>query len=187
MPQSKLLIDSNVYFRLAREIHPLLFQTFGKERWCLYALRELQEEFDNSSRLQRRFRWVDEDSYRLNRSKRLQIGRAERREILEVEKFMWDTVQSECPGPSPIDVRILAHGYVLEIPVVTDDPDMRRLAEIYSVEVKLTLELLKLMLDAGHITMEQVEGVVLYWLEMKDFPTGFNTDYPRIFGARPPF
>lgn len=186
MPQRKLLIDSNVYFRLARDIHPLLFQTFGEEQHCLYVLKELQAEFDNNPRLQRRFPWVDEDSYRRNRRKTLQIGKAEKREIEAIERFMWDTVQTECPGPSPVDVRILAHGYLLGIPVVTDDPDMRKLAGIYGVEVFLSLELLKLMLDCQHVTMTQVEDIMRYWLELRDFPTGFNKDYPRIFGKRPP-
>ena len=109
MPQHKLLIDSNVYFRLARDIHPLLFQTFGKDQHCLYVLKELQDEFDNNHRLQRKFPWVDDDSYRRNRRKTLQVGNTERR-----------------------------------------------------------------LIEQG------------YWLELRDFPTGFNSDYRRIFGKRPP-
>ena len=48
MAQTKLLLDSNVYFRLAKEIHPLLFQEFGDECYCLYVLEELQAEYDCS-------------------------------------------------------------------------------------------------------------------------------------------
>ena len=33
--QAKILLDSNSYFRLAREIHPLLFQEFGDKNYCL--------------------------------------------------------------------------------------------------------------------------------------------------------
>ena len=44
MPQSKILIDSNVYFRLAQSIRPLLQVEFGKEKYCLYVIKGLQEE-----------------------------------------------------------------------------------------------------------------------------------------------
>ena len=45
MPQSKVLVDSNSYFRLAKSIHPLLFQTFGDEEYCLYVLPELDRAY----------------------------------------------------------------------------------------------------------------------------------------------
>jgi hypothetical protein len=40
MPQSKFLIDSNVYFRLAQSIRQLL-KIFGDENYCLYVIKEL--------------------------------------------------------------------------------------------------------------------------------------------------
>lgn len=186
MAQRKLLLDSNTYFRLAREIHPLLFQIFGSEQYCLYVLDDLQKEYDNSPRLRQRFDWVDEESFRNNRSKRLQLGRKDKAAIQKIYRFMWDTVQTDHPGPSRIDVNILAHAYALGITVVTDDADMIGLAKIYEVKVISTLQLMKLMLDCGHIDMEDVERVVLYWKEITDFPGGFHGDYKRLFKKKPP-
>ena len=33
MPQSKILLDTNAYLRLAHNLHPLLFQEFGKKKY----------------------------------------------------------------------------------------------------------------------------------------------------------
>ncbi|MEA9390931.1 hypothetical protein SJI19_10305 [Acerihabitans sp. TG2] len=44
MPQSKILVDTNAYLRLAKTIRPLLFVTFGDNEYCLYILPELIEE-----------------------------------------------------------------------------------------------------------------------------------------------
>ena len=46
MSQSKVLVDTNSYLRLARSIHPLLFQTFGNEEYCLYVLPDLDDDSD---------------------------------------------------------------------------------------------------------------------------------------------
>ena len=51
MAQTKLLIDSNSYFRLAKSLHPLLFEEFGADNYCLYVLKELEEEWSRNPRL----------------------------------------------------------------------------------------------------------------------------------------
>lgn len=186
MAQTKLLLDSNSYFRLAKEIHPLLFQEFGSERYCLYVLPELQQEYDRAPRLQRLFPWVDEDEFHRNRSKTLTLSRKNKKAIETAQDAMWDTVQTECPGPSRVDARVLAHAYVLGIEAVTDDGDMRILAEIYDVPTICTLDLMKIMLDAEHIEMLDVRRIVMSWAADRDFPGGFNGDYRRLFGERPP-
>ena len=43
VPQSKILIDTNAYFRLAQSIRPLLKVEFGDEEYCLYVIKELQQ------------------------------------------------------------------------------------------------------------------------------------------------
>lgn len=45
MAQTKIIVDSNSYFRLAQNIHPLLCQPFGKENFTLYMHAELNAEF----------------------------------------------------------------------------------------------------------------------------------------------
>ena len=67
MPQSKILIDTNTYIRLAQSIRPLLFMPFGESEYCLYILQELNDELSNR-RLKSKFPWVDEGEYEENRN-----------------------------------------------------------------------------------------------------------------------
>lgn len=48
MSQSRILLDSNAYFRLAQSIRPLLNAPFGKDNYCLYVLKELQDEYEKN-------------------------------------------------------------------------------------------------------------------------------------------
>jgi len=184
--QSKILLDSNSYFRLARSIHPLLLEVFGDQEYCLYALRELQDEYDRQPRLKSKFPWVDEPEYRSNRNKSPTLSKKQKRELATVFDFMWDHVVHELPGPSRVDVRILTHGYVLEIPVATDDIDMHKLANVFGVKVLKTLELLKLMLDADHVSIEKIRQIAAFWTYENDEPADHARDFRRLFGESAP-
>jgi len=48
-----------------------------------------------------------------------------------------------------------------------------------------TLELLKLMLDAGHIDMKKIQSIVSYWRHIKDTPGQLNKLYKQLFGCEP--
>lgn len=48
MTQSKILVDTNAYLRLAKTIRPLLFNPFGDNGYCLYILPELNTELTNN-------------------------------------------------------------------------------------------------------------------------------------------
>jgi len=61
--QHKILLDSNAYFRLAKSVHPLLFQEFGPDRACLYVLPELEQEYQRQPRLKAKFPWVEEEEF----------------------------------------------------------------------------------------------------------------------------
>lgn len=74
MPQSKILVDTNAYLRLAKTIRPLLFVPFGENEYCLYILPELNKEL-TSRKLQSKFPWVDEAEYAENRKHFPQIGK----------------------------------------------------------------------------------------------------------------
>lgn len=186
MAQTKILLDSNSYFRLAKSIHPLLFQEFGDERYCLYVLEELEREYARSSRLQTQFAWVNDPEYRENRQKKLTLSRQQKKELETVYDFMWNHVQTELPGPSRTDVVALSYGYVLGIDVATDDADMIALAEVFNVKTIKTLGLLKLMLDSVHIDMTTVRRVAAYWSYEDDRPKDYYKDYRQLFGEEPP-
>jgi hypothetical protein len=185
--QSKILLDSNSYFRLAKSIHPLLFRPFGDDDACLYVTKELDDEFNRSPRLQAKFPWVDEPEFRDNRSQRLKLSKRQRNtELPTANEFLRDHARDEGLGLSWIDLTILAHGYALGIPVVTDDGDMCALAEAFGIQILSTLELLRRMVDAKHVNMAKIRQIVGFWAYEKDLPRNFAVDYRRLFDESPP-
>lgn len=186
MPQCRMIVDSNAYFRLAKSIHPLLNTEFGDKRYCLYCIRELQDEYNRSPRLKSAFSWVNEREYEENRSNFLKITKEEKPEIRRAYDFILDYVRNVHPGVSKVDVRCLAHAEQLRIPVVTDDDEMRTVASEYGIKTYKTLELLKLMLDCRHIGIEKIREIAAYWTYLKDKPKDFAMDYKKLFGETPP-
>lgn len=186
MSQTKILLDSNAYFRLAQSIHPLLQTEFGTERYCLYVIRELQAEHDKNPRLRNAFSWVNEPAYKKNRACKLNISRKNQQEIAQVFDFIKNHSRDSHPGLSRVDVTALAHAYVLAIPIVTDDSDMLDLAQDFNIKALKTLELLKLMLDCHHIDVTVVRQIASYWIYEDDKPKSFTEDYKKLFKEPPP-
>lgn len=181
MAQRKILLDSNSYFRLAQTFHPLLQVEFGEECHCLYVIRELQQEFDRSARLQNKFHWVTDPRYVKNRHRAVTIPRKAARTIDVTLSVILGHARQEALGASKVDALALATASVLGVPIVTDDADMLVLAEAFNIEVMKTLELLRLMLDCGHATIEQVVAVAGYWRYANDLPKDYDTDFRRLF------
>ncbi len=181
MPQSKILVDTNTYLRLAKTIRPLLFEPFGVQQYCLYIIPELNHELSNK-RLNNKFPWVDEIEYQENRNNFPTINKKQKSSIKQNFDFIWDHVQTSLPGPSRVDARYIAYALELEIPLITDDQDMIALAKEYDVQVMQTLELLKIMHDCEHVSLEMIKGLVEYWDYIKDIPANFKRDYRRLFG-----
>ena len=186
MAQSKILLDSNSYFRLGKSIHPLLDVVYGDENYCLYVLKELDDEFDRSRRLKNKFEWVNEDEYIANRKKRLTSSKKEKNDISITVEMLCEYKLENSLGVSKIDIQCLAYGFVLGIPVVTDDADIIQLAEDFDVEILKTLNLMSKMLECGYINKEKVRQIAAYWIYIQDKPGNFRNDYKRIFGEAPP-
>ena len=186
MGQSKILLDTNSYFRLAKDIQPLLDTIFGTENYCLYVLKELDDEFCQSRRLRTEFAWVEINEYHSNRQKRLTVSRKDNRAIRVAVDFIHHHGIDQGLGISRVDGLCLAHGLVLSIPVVTDDTDMLQAGSDLAVQTMKTLELLRLMLDSGHIDKARVRRIASYWNYIRDKPGNFRADFIRIFGERPP-
>jgi len=186
MSQSRILVDSNAYFRLAKSIHPLLNVVFGKKRYCLYVIKELQDEYNRNPRLKSAFSWVNDREYEENRSHLLKITKEEKPEIRRAYDFILDYVRNVHPGVSKVDVHCLAHAEQLRIPVVTDDEEMRTVAGEYGITTYKTLELLKQMLDCRYIGIEKIREIAAYWTYLNDKPKDFIADYKKLFGEAPP-
>ena len=187
MAQTKILLDTNSYLRLAENLHPLLFQSYGKEDFTLYAHKDLRDECMRQPRLANKFDWITLEKYEENRKRPLSMSKEKHAEIDANFDFMWGHVLSTGLTPSKIDTRILATALALGIRVVTDDQGMLDLAAEYEVETWTTLELMKSMIDAQHITIEQVRRVVQQWVYDKDLPAKkLRLPYRAFFGEDPP-
>jgi hypothetical protein len=181
MPQSKILSDTNSYLRLANNIRPLLCVEFGGQKYCLYVLPETSAEISNSSRLQHKFHWAMEEEYRQERLTPPVISRKQKKEIQAAYSVIWEHVETEHPGPSRVDAMYLAHGFVMKFPIVTDDRDMRSLANIFEIPTQKTLDLLRIMVDCDHITTATVQSIVAYWKYNQDTPADMQNDLSAIF------
>lgn len=182
MPQSKILLDTNAYLRLARTVHPLLFTPFGEAEYCLYIIPELNREL-HGHRLMSKFPWINEAEYAENRKHFPTVSRKARKSINLNFDYIWEHVQSDFPGPSKVDALYIAYALELSVPLATDDQDMTELAAVFEAEVLSTLEVLKIMLDNGHIEMWAIDGMVDYWRYMSDRPANMENDYDRLFGC----
>jgi len=182
MAQSKILVDTNSYLRLAKTVNPLLFTPFGEPQYCLYVIPELNREL-STRRLMSKFPWVDGAEYSQNRKHFPTVGRKVRKSISQNFEFIWEHVQTDFPGPSKVDALYIAYALELSVPVVTDDLDMTELATVFEAKVLSTLEVLKIMLDHEHVDMKTIDGMVDYWRYMSDRPANMEKDYTRLFGA----
>ena len=69
-----------------------------------------------------------------------------------------------------MDVRALAYGSVLDVPVVTDDFDMTELAEPFGIEIWGLLDLLEIMQKTKQIKKSAIKSLVEYLEYIKDLP-----------------
>lgn len=186
MPQQKILVDSNAYFRLARDIHPLLGVEICEQKYCFYIIDGFEEEYLRSSRLKTKFNWVNDEQYKNNRDKEIHRSKKEKEQIVAAREFMADTAIERELTTSPVDVEALATAYVLKIPIVTDDAGMNDLANEYGISVISSLETMRRLKECGRIDMDVVRAIAGYWKWLGDLPRNFKNDYKRLFGEEPP-
>jgi hypothetical protein len=182
MSIKRILLDSNVYLRLANSFHPLLNEPFGKDPYALYLIPEFQKEFDKSPRLSNKFGWVNESEYTENRKHRIRVTRVQKEQINLIYSYLWPHNISESLGASRIDVRALAYGDALEIPVVTDDSQMRELGITFGIEVWSLLDLLKIMYKSKRIELSDIKTLLNYLKYVRDWPyPSFVKDAKKVF------
>ena len=90
MPQTKLLLDTNTYLRLAQSIHPLLGKSFGKEKLTLYIHDKIEKELKRSPRLKTQFYWIEQEEYLTNRKKKLTFSKQEKENIELTYDHIWE-------------------------------------------------------------------------------------------------
>jgi len=186
MPVCNIIVDSCAYFRLAQSVRPLLKIPFGKEKHCLGVIQELDDEYRKNPSLQHKFDWVGRDEYAANRKRCFALTTAQKSEINNAFFFVREFARDELIGVSDVDIKALSYAYVLKIPIATDDDDMLVVAKEFGITTMKTLGLLKLMLDGGVVTMEQIRAIAAYWLYQNDTPKSYRKDFKKIFLENPP-
>ncbi len=170
MAEFEILLDTNVYLRLAQSIHPLLFKPFGTRNYTLSIIKGFQVEFDRSTRLKNTFFWVNDPEYRLNRKHELKISKAQKEEVELTKTYLWKQNISDDLGVSKIDIEALAYARSLNIPIVTDDFGMANLGKTYGIQVWGILDLLELMYKNDHATIDDINAIVGYLFHNNDLP-----------------
>lgn len=87
-------------------------------------------------------------------------------------------------GCSHFDIECLSKAMELSIKLVTDDTDLYDLAKEYEVDCTSTLELMKFMLDEKRVKLSDIQGTVVMWDYMNDFPRNFKSDFIKIFNVK---
>ncbi len=195
MTQSKILVDSNTYFRLAQSIKPLLEIVFGCNRYCLYIIDGFEGEYYKSSRLKTKFYWAKQEEFKKNRRKKITRSNKQKKEIEHLYDFVWNAAQSfDFEGgseskekgklpPGPVDCDAIATAKILNLPIVSDDKDLVMLAKEFDIEVWSSLKLLKLMLDEKHINEDKIIEIVSFWKNTSDLPWNFKNDINLYFNT----
>jgi hypothetical protein len=186
MPSCNIIVDSCSYFRLAQSIQPLLKIPFGRKKYCLGVIEELDKEYSKSPTLKNRFFWVNQQEYTDNRKDCFSPSPKQRSEINHAFFFIREFARDSQFGVSEVDIIGLAYAYVLKIPIVTDDSDMLEVAKEFEIKTYKTLEIMKLMMDSGFVKMKQIRSIVSYWDYQNDEPESFRKDFKRIFSEDPP-
>lgn len=186
--QRKILLDTNAYLRLGMVLSPLLMKEIpGDDGGVLWILPDLCKELQRSPRLRHEFDWAcTPESVEDRKRCRWRLPTEAKDRINKTYTFAARLSQRTGNGASPFDMKCLAYGIELGCPVVTDDVEMRELAEQLDAVTMTTLQLMKRMLDSGVISMEQVRSTVRYWIAVDDIPANYHADYRALFAEEPP-
>jgi hypothetical protein len=183
----RILLDSNAYFRLAEIIKGLLSMPFGHPPAIqLRILGGTTYEYYYEPRLRSKFSWADKDEHKDERRiGKLVLKAEEKVQIAKTRTFMLDAARDMNLNCSRFDVECLATARTLEIPLASDDLALCELAEEYDQTTMSTLELLKLMLDEGRISMADIQATVVMWDYLDDHPSDFLNEFRRLFSTDP--
>jgi hypothetical protein len=168
----QVLLDSNAYFRLGVSVHPLLTVSFGDDpQYSLCVLADLDNEYRNSTRLRTKFDWVGAQQYVQDRSgRRLELSKSLRTQADKAFQFLCNYSDEHRLNVSRVDLKALAAAFVYNIPVVTDDINMSKVADAHSIECWHTIKLLRVMVSTHRIDMEKVEEILEYLEYENDLP-----------------
>jgi hypothetical protein len=181
MGQSKILIDSCSYFRLAQSLHPLLNNPFGEKKYSFYLNDYMITQYEKNPRLKNKFLWVKDIEYLENRKNKLNLSASDKKNIEMCYEYIAETTKDLKLYLHYDDIYCLAYSYELNIPVVSDDSGMHKVAGKYDIKIMSTLKLIRLMFDEKFIDDLKIKEIVEYWEYNNDKPKYFHRDFKRLF------
>jgi|WetSurMetagenome_2_1015567.scaffolds.fasta_scaffold494131_1 hypothetical protein len=78
---------------------------------------------------------------------------------------------------------ILASALELNIPVLTDDPDMLSTTEEFEIITIKVIPFLAYLHKNSEVTLELISSIFGYWEAISDCPTNYNTDHRNYFST----
>jgi hypothetical protein len=193
-----VLLDTNAYLRLAKRIRPMLGVAFGPKKLVLAVLKDVETEVHRSATLRSKFPWFDEQVLADERlAARINLTQSEKDNIELTAGILRDAVLRDLlrfmdrgrSPPSPVDCRVLAHGYVRACIVATDDMSMHVLAKEFGIRVWHGYEVLKALLNAKAIGTPMIKEIYEALEANDDLPASWlaarHIKFSKVFGKIP--
>lgn len=177
-----LVIDSNSYLRIARNIHPLLGQSLGPLEYKIFIHSKFHSEFNKNDRLVSKFNWVNTPEFIANRNNfQIEIEFYQRKKIENTYSIIKDYKKKNRSTISDVDMIALSTAYVLKIPLITDDPDMLIAAVEFGIKCIKTIEFLSYLHKNKVLDDFKISEIFGYWEYDNDCPTDYKSDRIKYF------
>lgn len=192
-----VLLDTNIYLRLAKRIRPLLGVKFGQKNYVLTVLKDVEDEVRRDRTLRFRFPWFDDETFGSERdATQVRLSAAEKTALNNARSVLRGHVLSDVDRyttggrqpPSDTDCRVLAFGQIREAIVVTDDLGMHLLATDFELPIWHGWELLSKMKAAKKVdndlirdiyaALERNGDITATWTRAK------HTEFIKVFGPQ---
>lgn len=162
-----VLLDTNVYLRIAKRIRPLLGTPFADENYEVVILRDVEDEVHRNNKLLFYNPWFDNEDFVNERlATRLRLTEQEKVSLQRTQSILHGSVKGDMRylvdgrhPPSPTDCRVLAFSQIRPAIIVTDDIGMHILAGDFGITVWHGYELIKRMLDTNKINEALVREI----------------------------
>ena len=192
---TQVLLDTNIYLRLAKRIRPAVGLEFGQVPYVLVILKAVEDEVHRNARLRFSNPWFDEPEFANERlAKQTRLSTAEKQELKLVQDVLLGTVQLDIgkytTGRSPpgaTDCWLLAYGQVKNAVVVTDDLGMHTLASDFGLKVWHGFELLAKLRTAKAVDNDLIREIYDALEGNGDLTPTWRSakhkEFSRIFGS----
>jgi len=192
-----VLLDTNIYLRLAKRIRPLLGTQFGDDNYNVTILKDVEDEVHRSSTLTFYYPWFDSKELAAERmARQVRLSEKDKTKLHKAQNVLHRSTQGDLryltegrSPPSKTDCKVLAFSQIREAIIVTDDLGMHLLAEDFEIPVWHGYELIEQMWRAGLIQPDLIQSIYAA-LENNDDMTktweaAKHTVFIEIFGKKP--